>query len=345
VKRLALLCIVLLLAGTFAAAIFVDRALADTAPPPTTTTSTDTTPTDTTPTTTTTPAPAVAAGVTLAGVQIGGLTSDQAVAAVTDFFGRPVTLRFEHTTISVSPNVLGLRVSADTAVARAVTVAPGTTLALRVGYDKARVKSFLAKLAARFDRKPESSRLLFRAAKPLVTKPVIGRTLDRVKATTALTQQLVHGTRATIALRAKLTPPPVTPKTIGPIVVIKRASNVLTLYNGMHVVRKFQVATGQTIYPTPLGRFQIVVKWKNPWWYPPNSPWAKNEKPTPPGPGNPLGTRWMGLSSPGVGIHGTPESGSIGYSLSHGCIRMLIPQAEWLFDHVNVGTPVFIISA
>jgi lipoprotein-anchoring transpeptidase ErfK/SrfK len=53
----------------------------------------------------------------------------------------------------------------------------------------------------------------------------------------------------------------------------------------------------------------------------------------------------MGLSSPGVGIHGTDEPASIGYSLSHGCIRMLVPQAEWLFNHVDVGTPVFIISA
>ena len=44
-------------------------------------------------------------------------------------------------------------------------------------------------------------------------------------------------------------------------------------------------------------------------------------------------------------IHGTPEDGSIGYSLSHGCIRMHIPQAEWLFDHVVVGTPVYIVSA
>jgi lipoprotein-anchoring transpeptidase ErfK/SrfK len=51
----------------------------------------------------------------------------------------------------------------------------------------------------------------------------------------------------------------------------------------------------------------------------------------------------MGLSTPGVGIHGTPNSSSIGYSLSHGCIRMYIPDAEWLFNHVNVGTPVFII--
>jgi lipoprotein-anchoring transpeptidase ErfK/SrfK len=53
----------------------------------------------------------------------------------------------------------------------------------------------------------------------------------------------------------------------------------------------------------------------------------------------------MGLTAPGVGIHGTPDSASIGYSASHGCIRMRIPEAEWLFGHVQVGTPVFIVSA
>jgi lipoprotein-anchoring transpeptidase ErfK/SrfK len=178
-----------------------------------------------------------------------------------------------------------------------------------------------------------------------VTKPVIGRTVDQASGVRDLTDALVHGTRATIVLRAKLTPPALTPSTIGPVIVIRRGSNQLTLYNGAKVVRQFEVATGQTIYPTPLGRFQIIVKWRNPWWYPPNSPWAKGEKPVPPGPGNPLGTRWMGLSAPGVGIHGTPEDGSIGYSLSHGCIRMHIPQAEWLFNHVDVGTPVYIVAS
>jgi lipoprotein-anchoring transpeptidase ErfK/SrfK len=53
----------------------------------------------------------------------------------------------------------------------------------------------------------------------------------------------------------------------------------------------------------------------------------------------------MGLSAPGVGIHGTPDAASIGYSASHGCIRMRIPQAEWLFQHVSIGTTVFIVSA
>jgi lipoprotein-anchoring transpeptidase ErfK/SrfK len=51
----------------------------------------------------------------------------------------------------------------------------------------------------------------------------------------------------------------------------------------------------------------------------------------------------MGLSAPAVGIHGTPDAASIGYSASHGCIRMQIPDAEWLFEHVHVGTNVFIV--
>ena len=332
-KRLASVLVVLLLAGASAAAV-----LADTPPPATTTT-------DTTPTTTTTPAPVVPAGVTIGAVSVGGLPTDQAVAAVEQAFARPLTLRFATTAISVSPTLLGMQVPADAAVARALTVAPGTALALRAGYDGSAVRSFLDTLSKRFNRTPVSSRLLLHGQAPLVTKPVTGRTLDRNKAFTAITQQLVHGTRGTIVLKAKLTSPPVTPSTIGPVIVIKRGSNLLTLYNGMKVVRKFEVATGQNIYPTPLGRFQIVVKWKNPWWYPPASPWAKGLKPVPPGPNNPLGTRWMGLSAPGVGIHGTDEPASIGYSLSHGCIRMLVPQAEWLFNHVDVGTPVFIISA
>jgi lipoprotein-anchoring transpeptidase ErfK/SrfK len=336
-KRTLILCLVVFAFGASSAAVLADT------PPPTDTTTTATTTT----TTTTTPTPAlVPDGVTINGVPLGGLPSDQAVAAVEAAFNQPITLRFSTTTITVAPAVLGLRVSADSAVQRALVSAPGTQLSLRAGYDKSLVRAFLAKIAKRWVRTPQSSQLLFRKFAPVVTKPVLGRQIDVVKATTDLTQELVHGTRATISLRAKYTKPAVTPTTIGPIVVIKRASNLLTLYNGPKKVRVFKVATGQNIYPTPLGRFQIIVKWKNPWWYPPtNDAWAKGLKPVPPGPNNPLGTRWMGLNSPGVGIHGTDEPASIGYSLSHGCIRMLVPQAEWLFDHVDVGTPVYIVSA
>ena len=62
----------------------------------------------------------------------------------------------------------------------------------------------------------------------------------------------------------------------------------------------------------------------------------------PPGPGNPLGTRWMGLDAAGVGIHGTPDAASIGYSARTAASGCSIPDAEWLFTHVQIGTPVYI---
>ena len=154
----------------------------------------------------------------------------------------------------------------------------------------------------------------------------------------------VGGSRALLRLSTKTVAPQVTRKGWGPGIVIRRGQNRLYLYRGMRLQHTFGVATGQRIYPTPLGRFQVVVKWRNPWWYPPNSPWAKGQKPIPPGPGNPLGTRWMGLSAPYVGIHGTPDAASLGYSESHGCIRMHVRDAEWLFKHVDVGSTVFIVA-
>jgi L,D-transpeptidase ErfK/SrfK len=137
--------------------------------------------------------------------------------------------------------------------------------------------------------------------------------------------------------------PEVTKAEAWPVVVIRRDANRLFLYTGPRKRVEFGVATGQPSYPTPLGRFTIVSKQMHPWWYPPDSDWARGLSPVPPGPGNPLGTRWMGLSEPGIGIHGTPDAASIGYSASHGCVRMNIADAEWLFEHVSEGTTVFIV--
>jgi len=101
-------------------------------------------------------------------------------------------------------------------------------------------------------------------------------------------------------------------------------------------------ATVEALTKANVGKFEVINKQLNPWWYPPASDWAKDSQPIPPGPGNPLGTRWMGLSAPGVGIHGTDDPASIGYSVSHGCIRMQIPDAERLFTMVSVGMGVYI---
>ncbi|HZC29869.1 MAG TPA: L,D-transpeptidase family protein, partial [Gaiellaceae bacterium] len=297
------------------AAACAAAALADTPPPPADTT-------------TTTSGSVIADGVVLGGVAVGGMTSDAAVQALEASFASPIVLRFKQATLQVDPALLGLQVPYDNAVAKALTEPPNTTLGLHGTVDSKLVAAFVAKLEQRFDRKPVGSTLTLRGGKPNVSTPVIGVTVRPKATATALTAAAENGTRTTIQLPVKLVAPATNPDTIGPVLVIRRGANLLTLYDGAKVVRQFHVATGQASYPTPLGRFQIVVMSKNPWWYPPPDPWAKGEKPTPPGPGNPLGTRWMGLSASGVGIHGTPDSTSIGYSLSHGCIRMLIPQAE-----------------
>jgi lipoprotein-anchoring transpeptidase ErfK/SrfK len=260
-------------------------------------------------------------------------------------FSAPVELVYRGTTISISPDLLGASAAIDRALARAQAAQPDSSVPLAVRVDRGRIAGFLVKVAARFARKPVDSRLILRDLRPVITPSQDGVSVDVRRATAAIAAALVSNARKPLSLPVKLLRPKVTATTFPSIVVIRRGSNSLYVYRQTRLTHVFRVATGQAVYPTPLGRFQIVVKWKNPWWYPPNSPWARGEKPIPPGPGNPLGTRWMGLSAPGVGIHGTPDPASIGYSASHGCIRMLIPQAEWLFDHVNIGTPVFIVAA
>jgi lipoprotein-anchoring transpeptidase ErfK/SrfK len=60
----------------------------------------------------------------------------------------------------------------------------------------------------------------------------------------------------------------------------------------------------------------------------------------PPGPRNPVGTAWIGLSLPGYGIHGTPEPENISRTQSHGCFRLANWNAEKVLKMVRVGTPV-----
>lgn len=289
---------------------------------------------------------ALPAGVTIAGVRVGGLPPAAAYAAVRAAFGVPVSLILDERMTLVAPARIGAVAYARSAVSAAAAAAPGTRVPLRVEVRQGPLRSYLAGVAARTDKAPVNSQFELRRLRPVIHPGRPGVRLDRDSAAQAITRALLAGSRDPIFLPRRDVEPQVSASQFsGPVIVIRRGSNVLQLFNGMHLVRTFRVATGQAAYPTPLGRFTIVARWKNPWWYPPNSPWAAGEKPTPPGPGNPLGTRWLGLSAPGVGIHGTPKDGSIGYSLSHGCIRMHIPEAEWLFDHVEVGAPVYIVAA
>jgi lipoprotein-anchoring transpeptidase ErfK/SrfK len=62
----------------------------------------------------------------------------------------------------------------------------------------------------------------------------------------------------------------------------------------------------------------------------------------PPGPNNPVGTAWIGLSRPGYGIHGTPSPEEVGRTESHGCFRLANWNAEYLAQLVRTGTPVLV---
>jgi lipoprotein-anchoring transpeptidase ErfK/SrfK len=319
-----------------------------TTPPPTVTTTTTTT---TVPTTTTTPKPppprptTIPAGVTIAGLLVGGLSPALATSEVRAFFARPLTVRVAGTSkLLVSPKALGASAYVGDAVKRARISRPGANVPLKVAAPLPGIERWVKRLAARFNRERVDSRLLLRGAIPFVTASRTGRALRQTTLARELLRNVKTHRRTPVTARLVEVAPAVTRTSIGDVIVIRRGINRLYLYDGMKLRRTFGVATGQARYPTPLGSFQIVVKWRNPWWYPPASDWAKDAKPIPPGPGNPLGTRWMGISSPAVGIHGTPDAASIGYSASHGCIRMLISEVEWLFEQVETGTPVFIVA-
>ena len=284
-------------------------------------------------------------GVTIGGAQVGGLTPEAATAVVQQEFQAPLELQLGSTRVLVAPDVLGAVPVIDKAIEQALAAPPNTPVPLGVTVDADLTTAFVAELARRYDRRAVDSRLFLRELRPWLSKERTGRKLDQHRAVRDITAALAAVVRERVQLSQKTLRPKITRRNFGPVIVIRRHSNQLLLYDGMRYRRLFGVATGQSQYPTPLGRFRVVVKWKNPWWYPPNSPWALGQKPIPPGPNNPLGTRWMGLSAPGVGIHGTPSDASIGYSVSHGCIRMHIPEAEWLFNHVEVGTTVFIVAA
>jgi lipoprotein-anchoring transpeptidase ErfK/SrfK len=292
------------------------------------------------------PLAAIPLGVTIGGVQVGGLTTEAAATAVQQAFQTPLELHLGSTRILVTPDLLGATPVVDKAIERALAAEPNSTIPLGVSVVYGAPAAFISTLAKRYDVPAVDSKLFLRQLRPWLSKERAGRKLDQRQAIrdigAAVTGSLI---RTPVTLTQTTVRPKVTRANFGPVIVIRRSSNKLFLYEGTRYRRLFLVATGQHQYPTPLGRFSIVVKWKNPWWYPPNSPWAQGQKPVPPGPGNPLGTRWLGLSAPGVGIHGTPTDGSIGYSVSHGCIRMHIPQAEWLFNHVEIGTTVFIVAS
>jgi lipoprotein-anchoring transpeptidase ErfK/SrfK len=120
-------------------------------------------------------------------------------------------------------------------------------------------------------------------------------------------------------------------------IVVSIEDRKLALLASDKVVKIWDTAVGAESSPSPSGVFSITVLLSQPTYY-------HSGKVIPPGPSNPLGTRWMGLSIKGFGIHGTNAPGSIGRKASHGCIRMRNHDVEELFTLVKIGDVVEIYS-
>lgn len=120
--------------------------------------------------------------------------------------------------------------------------------------------------------------------------------------------------------------------------VVDKSQNILTLKADDKIFKTYRVSTGKDS-STPAGNFKIITKIIDPPWYPPNS------KAIQPGdPKNVLGSRWMGISKPSYGIHGTIDPESIGSSVTEGCVRMKNRDVEELYSIVPEGTEVVIVD-
>ncbi|MGQ9860049.1 MAG: L,D-transpeptidase family protein [Thermodesulfobacteriota bacterium] len=134
------------------------------------------------------------------------------------------------------------------------------------------------------------------------------------------------------------------PTTKQGIVINVPEMRLYLFYPKTRMVRTYPIGIGDVDFETPLGTYKVVSRQVNPGWTVPKSLRQKYGMAfMPPGPDNPLGKHWLGLSRKGYGIHGTDFAWSVGRLVTHGCIRLYPEQMEHLFGEVAVNTPVEIV--
>lgn len=303
-------------------------------------------------------------GVYVQGINIGGLSREEALEKLRsrldlDALNRDLVLSFDGNTWPLPLYKINAYVDLEATVERAIAASKqipfyerwanrvafrglDRDVGLVVRYDSRKLEAFLSELESTIDRPAISAQIRLEGKKLVFQRSQEGWDLDMDQAREAIVSGL-YSTQRTVELRIEVTPPQVSDEQVGKVIVVDKTNHRLTLYNNMEVEKQYPVAVGMPSWPTPSGTYKVVSKQKNPSWVNPGTSWAAGMPPyIPPGPGNPLGTRAIGTSAPGVFIHGTYSSWSIGTSASHGCIRMYIKDSEDLFERVEIGIPVLI---
>ncbi|MCB0873982.1 MAG: L,D-transpeptidase family protein [Thermoleophilia bacterium] len=296
------------------------------------------------------PPDTIAEGVSIGGRDVSGLTRDEARRVILRELVAPkrhaIPVAFRGRFLRLEPVAAGYVAKVDYALKGALNFGrsrPAQTIDVplkeRIRAD--RIRQILRWYNARFATAPVEATVRFDDGRPHVTPARAGVEIDLASGVRRVAQAiLVRDQR-----RYRLPVVRVRPESrrIGFSIVVDREAFDLRLFKGERLMRTMTVAVGMPGHPTPEGRFEMTRLDRNPVWYPPDSRWAEGLGPVEPGRGNPLGTRWMGISSPAIGIHGTPPPETLGTAASHGCVRLSITNAEWLFNLVERGTPVKII--
>jgi lipoprotein-anchoring transpeptidase ErfK/SrfK len=107
---------------------------------------------------------------------------------------------------------------------------------------------------------------------------------------------------------------------------VNLSDQTVTAYEGATAVNEFLVSTGTSSHPTVTGQFRIYVKLKStamagPGYYLPGVPYTM-------------------YFYKGYALHGTYWHSNFGVPMSHGCVNLCTPDAEWLFNWASVGTLV-----
>jgi lipoprotein-anchoring transpeptidase ErfK/SrfK len=137
--------------------------------------------------------------------------------------------------------------------------------------------------------------------------------------------------------------------TIGRIEVDKSQQTVRAFDPSGALIAFFPATVGSEEKPTPSGSFKVVSTDANPnYRYNPDYKFkgvkSRQAFTIKPGPNNPVGSYWIGLSAEGYGIHGTPNPSKVSKSESHGCVRLTNWDAGLLGSNVKKGTPVVFVD-
>ena len=137
----------------------------------------------------------------------------------------------------------------------------------------------------------------------------------------------------------------IVPVTIVAGEIVVNVAQRMLFYREEERIFAYPVAVGRPTWQTPQGAFTVTWKTEDPAWHVPASIRAESARKgrelpliVPPGPRNPLGRFWIGLSLAGIGLHGTPVPSSIYRTATHGCIRLQGDRIEDLYGRVDLGT-------